>query len=109
MYLEEILKSLMERNIIIDDSKIYRLAKSIKEIEIPETIQEIVLARENGNAEKHFSKSLEIFKSLGRRYEMALVMEHLGMVKISKGQNEDGRKYVDDAKQIFKEFGVEGY
>jgi hypothetical protein len=68
-----------------------------------------IKARENGNAEKHFSKSLDIFKSLGRRYEMALVMEHLGMVKISKGQNEDGRKYVDDAKKIFKEFGVEGY
>jgi tetratricopeptide (TPR) repeat protein len=68
-----------------------------------------IKAKENGNAEEHFSKSLKIFKSLGRRYEMALVMEHLGMVKISKGQNEDGQKYVDDAKQIFKEFGVEGY
>jgi tetratricopeptide (TPR) repeat protein len=66
-------------------------------------------ARENGNAEEHFSKSLEIFKSLGRRYEMALVMEHLGMVKINQGQQKDGRKYVNDAKRIFKEFGVEGY
>jgi predicted ATPase len=50
LYLEEILKSLMERNIIIDDSKGYRLAKSIKEIEIPETIQEIVLAKRSWSA-----------------------------------------------------------
>lgn len=68
-----------------------------------------IKARENGNAEQYFSKSLEIFKSLGRRYEMALVMQHWGEVKISEGQKEDGRKYVEDAKQIFKEFGVEGY
>jgi class 3 adenylate cyclase/tetratricopeptide (TPR) repeat protein len=68
-----------------------------------------IKVRENGNAEEHFSKSLEIFKSLGRRYEMALVMKHLGGVKISKGQQKDGQKYIEDARRIFREFGVEGY
>jgi hypothetical protein len=68
-----------------------------------------IKTKENGKAEEHFLKSLEIFKHLGRRYEMALVMEHLGRLKISKGQTTAGRKYVREAEKIFKEFGLEGY
>ncbi|MGD2272248.1 MAG: tetratricopeptide repeat protein [Desulfobacterales bacterium] len=68
-----------------------------------------IKTKENGKAEEHFLKSLEIFKPLGRKYEMALVMEHLGRLKIRKGQKTAGRQYIREAERIFREFGVEGY
>lgn len=68
-----------------------------------------VEANKNGHAEKHFVKSVEIFSSLGRKYELAVVKEQLGEMKISKAQKKDGEKYIKDAKKIFKELGVEGY
>jgi len=45
LYLEEIIKSLVERKIIQRDDMGYKLSRDLKEIEIPETIQDIVLAR----------------------------------------------------------------
>ena len=69
----------------------------------------VIEAEENGNSEEHFTKSGEIFESLGQKYELALVMEQWGQVKISKGQKKKGEKYMKDAKRIFKELGVEGY
>ena len=66
-------------------------------------------AKEDGSAEEHFAKSIEIFSSLGRKYELAMVMEQLGQTKINKEQKEDGEKYLKDAGRIFRELGVQGY
>jgi len=66
-------------------------------------------AKKDGSAEEHFAKSIEIFSSLGRKYELAMVMEQLGQAKISKEQKKEGEKYLKDAKRIFRELGVEGY
>jgi tetratricopeptide (TPR) repeat protein len=66
-------------------------------------------ARVDGNAEEHFAKSVEIFSSLGRKYELAEVTEQLGQAKISKGEKKEGQKCLRNAKKIFKELGVEGY
>ena len=63
----------------------------------------------NGNAEEHFDRSAEIFSSLGRRYELAVVMEQFGECKNTKGQKKEAEKYLKDSKKIFKELGVEGY
>ncbi len=95
-YCETAMKIAIEAPYPFDQAKIHSILGQIN-------------ARENGSAEEHFPRSLDIFKSLGRRYEMALVMEHLGMAKMSKGQKREGQKYLNDAKRIFKLFGVEGY
>ena len=68
-----------------------------------------IASRTNGNAEEHFLKSMDIFSSLGRKYELALAMEKYGQMKMDKGQTKEGEKYVGDAAKIFKELGVDGY
>jgi class 3 adenylate cyclase/Tfp pilus assembly protein PilF len=66
-------------------------------------------AKKDGSAEEHFAKSIEIFSSLGRKYELAMVMEQLGQAKISKEQKNEGEKYLKDARKTFRELGVQGY
>jgi class 3 adenylate cyclase/tetratricopeptide (TPR) repeat protein len=68
-----------------------------------------IAAKENGDGEEHFTRSIEIFSSLGRKYELAVAMDQLGHAKMSKEQKKEGQKYLRDAKRIFKELGVEGY
>jgi len=85
-----------EKNYLFDQGKIYSLMGEIENLE-------------DGNAEDHFSKSLDIFSSIGRKYEQAVAMEQLGRVKISKGQKKMGEKYVNDAKIILSELGVRDY
>ena len=64
-------------------------------------------AEKNGKAEQHFTKSLEIFSSLGRKYELAMVMERLGQKNLKTGQKKEGEKWMRDAKKIFEELGVQ--
>ncbi len=59
-----------------------------------------------GNGDAYFTKSLEIFSSLGRKFEEARVMQWLGESKISQGEEEQGEKWKKEAAAIFKELGV---
>jgi class 3 adenylate cyclase len=79
-----------------DQGKIHSLLGEIKKLE-------------GGNAEEHFSKSVDIFTSTGRKYELAIAMEQLGEVKISGGQKKEGEKYINDANRVFKELGVKSF
>jgi len=73
LYLEEIIKSLMERDIISKDSMGYKLTKDIKEIEIPETIQEIILARID-RLEKHSKMTIQTASVIGREFTLKLLV-----------------------------------
>jgi len=79
-----------------DQGKIHFLLGEIKRIE-------------GEDAEKDLIKSMDIFSSIGRKYEFAVSMEKLGNLKIDKDQKKEGEKYVNDARAIFKKLGVKGY
>ncbi len=95
-YCQKGMEIAFEKNYLFDQGKIYSLMGEIENLE-------------DGNAEDHFSKSLDIFSSIGRKYEQAVAMEQLGRVKISKDQKKMGEKYLNNAKIIFSELGVRGY
>lgn len=66
-------------------------------------------ANGNGQSETHFSQSIEILSSLGRKYELAVAKEQFGQARISRGLIAEGEKCLNDAVEVFKELGIEGY
>ncbi len=70
-------------------------------------IQGQIASKEHRDGEEHFNKGIDIFSSLGRKYELALAFEQLAEAEFSKGREESGRRHLKDANKIFQELGLE--
>ena len=56
---------------------------------------------EDEDATKDLKRSVEIFSSLGRKYELATAMTQLGQAHLKLGNKEDSEKYFKQSKEIF--------
>ncbi|MEN8245725.1 MAG: tetratricopeptide repeat protein [Thermodesulfobacteriota bacterium] len=72
LYIEEMIKCLLENQTIVPEDKGYKLVKAVKDIEIPETIQEIVLSRVDRL--KAYSKmTIQAASVVGREFSLKLL------------------------------------
>ena len=72
LYIEEMVKCLLESKTIVLADKGYKLVKAVKDIEIPETIQEIVLSRVDRL--KEYSKmTIQAASVVGREFSLKLI------------------------------------
>jgi class 3 adenylate cyclase/tetratricopeptide (TPR) repeat protein len=72
LYIEEMIKCLLENQTIVLADKGYKLVKAVKDIEIPETIQEIVLSRVDRL--KEYSKmTIQAASVIGREFSLKLI------------------------------------
>ena len=72
LYIEEMIKCLLENQTIVPADKGYKLDKAVKDIEIPETIQEIVLSRVDRL--KEYSKmTIQAASVIGREFSLKLI------------------------------------
>ncbi len=92
LYLEEIIKSLIERNIILKDPVRYKLTEQTEDIEIPETIQEIILARVD-RLEEHSKMTIQAASVIGREFTLKLLARQEELERQSK-------QYIKELKQL---------
>lgn len=72
LYIEEIIKCLLENRIIMPREKGFGLAKAVKEIDIPETIQEIVLSRVD-RLNAYSKTTIQTASVIGREFTLKLL------------------------------------
>ena len=72
LYIEEMIKSLLEKGTIVKESDGFRLTKDVREIEIPETIQEIVLSRID-RLEEYSKQTIQAASVIGREFSLKLL------------------------------------
>ena len=72
MYIEEMIKCLLEKHAIVKVSEGYKLVKDVKDIEIPETIQEIVLSRID-RLEDYSKMTIQAASVIGREFSLKLL------------------------------------
>lgn len=66
-----------------------------------------IAEKEQKDGEVHFAKGIEIFTSLGRKYELAIALEQLAHISCNKGNKERGLQHFETARKIFRELGLE--
>jgi len=71
-FIEELIKSLKELKIIVREGKRYRIAKDIKEVTIPSTIQDVIMARVDSLAEG-VKGLLQTVSAVGREFSYYLI------------------------------------
>jgi class 3 adenylate cyclase/tetratricopeptide (TPR) repeat protein/ribosomal protein L40E len=71
-FIEELIKSLKELKIIVREDSRYRIAKDIKEVTIPATIQDVIMARIDSLAEG-VKGLLQIVSAVGREVSYDLI------------------------------------
>ena len=71
-FIEELIKSLKELKIIAREGKRYRIAKDIKEVTIPSTIQDVIMARVDSLAEG-VKGLLQTVSAVGREFSYYLI------------------------------------
>jgi tetratricopeptide (TPR) repeat protein len=57
---------------------------------------------ESVDATAELSQSVEIFSSLGRKYELATALVQLGQAHLKMGNREEGEKHLKASKEIFE-------
>jgi len=72
LYIEEIIKNFIEKQIITKKPEGYSLLKDVKDIAIPETIQEIVLSRVD-RLEDYSKKTIQAASVIGREFSLKLL------------------------------------
>jgi len=93
-FIEELIKSLKELKIIVREDSRYRIAKDIKEVTIPATIQDVIMARIDSLAEG-VKGLLQIVSAVGREVSYYLIkritnitehelLSHLSVLKDSE-------------------------
>jgi class 3 adenylate cyclase/tetratricopeptide (TPR) repeat protein len=65
-----------------------------------------IASGKNGGAEVHLNKGLSIFRSLGRRYEMAEVLKKMGELKMRRGEKHKAEALSREAEGILQELGT---
>jgi len=93
-YCSEGMKIAMEIPYLFDQGKFHLISGQIA-------------AKENRDGEEHFTKGIEIFSSLGRKFELALAFEQLAHANLNKGQKKLGLQHIEAANKIFRELGLE--
>ncbi len=79
-FIEELIKSLKDLKIIEREDKRYRIAKDIKEVTIPATIQDVIMARVDSLPEG--SKSLlQTMSVIGREFSYDLIKRITGLTE----------------------------
>ena len=72
LYIEEMIKCLLENQTIVLADKGYKLVKAVKDIEIPETIQEIVLSRVD-RLREYSKMTIQAASVVGREFSLKLI------------------------------------
>jgi len=72
LYLEEIVKSMIEKGVLLQEGEGYRLTRKPQDIEIPESLQDIVLARVD-RLEEDSKKTIQTASVIGREFTLQLL------------------------------------
>jgi len=91
LYIEEMIKCLQENKTIVPADKGYKLVKAVKDIEIPETIQEIVLSRVD-RLRDYSKMTIQVASVVGREFSLKLLSR----------KEELQRRLVDCIKELKK-------
>jgi tetratricopeptide (TPR) repeat protein len=54
-------------------------------------------------AEEHFQRAIETATEIGARCVLAQAYLDMGQLRLTKGRNDEARKYISDAIQLFEE------
>ncbi|MBI2486350.1 MAG: AAA family ATPase [Deltaproteobacteria bacterium] len=73
-YVEEIIKSFIESEIIVRREDGYSISKSIAEVDVPDTIQDIIMARID-RLEENLKRTLQYASVIGREFSYKLLKE----------------------------------